>query len=458
MMRRFAPALLALTIAAGCAGPAKLAEKSENKLSKGDHWQAWRLATRALDQAPANPRAKAAARAAAASISEDWQRRIQSISEADSLAAAQQVLEFTAWRAEAANYTIVMLDPGWADRERGLRQMAARVHYQRGTSAMAARRPKSACGEFAEAARFVPGYRDAEARSDKAFARALTRVAFVPFTTAPGEAALGRDLAAGWRDELAGRLKEPDAHFTRILDSQSVEDAMSVSQLGRTSREQAVRLGREAGAERVVWGAVGPVHAETGLQYFRDTIVRRVVEKDEQGKERVRWVEAPIEVVARVRTVNTQLDYEVIATRNGATVAHQRVQRSSVARVVWTSFQPEGEVAAYRLVSDPVRETNPAHAREVEARWHSVCGEKATLPQVLEARRGARRDARYERSMLPRLLAGTALVFLEDLPPPVDMAYAALSDGWQPLRDDLLKLDPVDDVDLGLPIAADENR
>jgi hypothetical protein len=49
-------------------------------------------------------------------------------------------------------------------------------------------------------------------------------------------------------------------------------------------------------------------------------------------------------------------------------------------------------------------------------------------------------------------------VFLEDLPPPVDMAYAALADGWQPLRNDLLKLDPVDDVDLGLPIAADENR
>jgi len=458
MMRRIAPALLALTIAAGCAGPAKLAEKSENKLAKGDHWQAWRLATRALDQAPANPRAKAAARAAATSISEDWQQRIQSIAAADSLAAADQVLEFAAWRAEAANYTIVMLDPGWADRERSLRQVAARVHYQRGTAAMAARRPKSACGEFAHAARFVPGYRDAEARSDKAFARALTRVAFVPFGVASGELSLGRDLAAEWRDELAGRIKEPDAHFTRILDSHSVEDAMSVSQLGRTSREQASRLGREAGAERVVWGAVGPVQAETGLQYFRDTIVRRVVETDGQGHDIVRWVEAPIEVIARVRTVSARVDYEVIATKNGATVAHQRVERTSSARVVWTSFNPVGELASYRLVSDPVREANPGHAREVETRWKNVCGEKTTLVQVLEARRGMRSAARYDRSMLPRLMAGTALVFLEDLPPPSDMAYAALADGWQPLRDDLIRLDPLDDVDLGLPVAAEEQR
>jgi hypothetical protein len=458
MMRRFAPALLALTFVAGCAGPAKLAEKSEHRLAVGDHWQAWRLATRALDQAPANSRARSAATAAATSIAEDWQRRIRAVAEGDSLAAANQVLEFASFRTDAAKYTTVVVTPDWAGEERVLRQTAARAHYQRGLAATAARRPKSACAEFAEVERFAPGYRDAATRSEQAFARALVRVAFVPFACAAGEASLGRELAASWHDELAGRVLPPDARFTRILDSHAVEDAMSVSQLGRTSREQAVRLGREAGAERVVWGSIGPVRAETSLHLFRDTIVRRVVEKGSDGKEVVHWVEAPIEVVARVRNVTAQLDYEIVATRGGATVAHQRVERTTSARVVWTSFVPEGEIAAYRLVSDPVREADPGRAREVETRWRSACGEQTTLGQVLAARLGAGRATRYDRTMLPRLIAGTAVVFLEDLPPPGDLAYAALAAGWQPLRDDLLRLDPIDDVDLGLSVATDEGH
>ena len=458
MVRRFAPALLALTLVAGCGGPARLTEKSEHRLAEGDHWQAWRLATRALEQAPANSRAQAAARAAANSIAEDWQRRIVALAETDSLAAAEQALEFASFRTEAARYTQVALDAGWADRERALRQMAARLHYQRGSAATAARRPKSACTEFAEAARFVPGYRDAEARSDRSFERAVTRVAFVPFMSAPGDASLGREVASGWRDELAGRLVPPDAHFTRILGSQAVEDAMSVSQLGRTSREQAVRLGREAGAERVVWGSIGPVHAETSLHLFHDTIARRVVATGPDGHEVVRWVETPIEVVARVRTVAAAVDYEIVATHGGVTVAHQRVERSTSARAVWTSFVPVGEVATYRLVPDPVRESNPGRARDVEGRWHDVCGATTTLAQVLEARRSAGREPRYDRTMLPRFIAGTVLVFLEDLPPPRDLASAALAGGWRPLHDDLLRLDSVDDVDLGLSVAVDRGR
>jgi len=43
-------------------------------------------------------------------------------------------------------------------------------------------------------------------------------------------------------------------------------------------------------------------------------------------------------------------------------------------------------------------------------------------------------------------------VFLEDLPPPEDLAYAALAGGWEPLRDDLLRLDTIDDVDLGVAV------
>ena len=157
MFPRFAPALLALSLAAGCAGPAKLAERSEGKLASGDHWQAWTLATRALDKAPANQRARLAAAAAAASISREWQRRIRAVAEGDSMAAAGQVLEFSSFRTGAATYTTVPVEADWAGEERTLRLAAARVHYQRGAAAMAAKRPKRAWLHFTDTGRFVPG-------------------------------------------------------------------------------------------------------------------------------------------------------------------------------------------------------------------------------------------------------------------------------------------------------------
>ena len=39
-MRRLTFALLAAALVAGCAGPTKLAEKSQQKLSNGDVWRA----------------------------------------------------------------------------------------------------------------------------------------------------------------------------------------------------------------------------------------------------------------------------------------------------------------------------------------------------------------------------------------------------------------------------------
>jgi hypothetical protein len=458
MPRRIAPALLALLMTLGCAGPSKLAQRSETKLAAGENGMAWQLATRALDKDPGNARARAAASAAGNAIAREWEQRIHVLAQSDSMAAAEQVMALADHRVNAIRYAAISVSPEWSHEEQALRQMAARTHYQRGVSDLAAHRPKRAYLHLSDAQRFVPDYRDAARLADRAYAKGLTQVAVLPFVSAGGDVTLGQTVAAAWRDDLAQRLAPPDAHFTRILGSSFVDQQMSVAQLGHMTRDDAIALGRRAGAERIVWGAIGGVDAKTKLHLFTETIARRIVEKNASGEQVTRWVDVPVEVVARVRTVTVDVDYELIATREGATLAHQRLQRSTGARVLWTPFAPEGDLGAYALVSDAVRAAHPDRVKEVESRWKDVCGETTTLQQVLEARRSARGSGQYDREMLPRFMAGAAFLFMQELPPAQDLAFAALAGGWQPLHADLLRLDPVDDVDLGMAVVKNDVR
>ncbi len=457
MLRRIAPAALALLVVLGCAGPSKLAEKSEQMLAGGQNGRAWELAIRALDKDPGNARARAAAAAAGNAMAREWEQRIHVLAQSDSLAAAEQVLELASFRVGAIRYAAITVSPEVSREEQSLRLSGARTHYRRGTADLASRRPKRAYLHFADAQRFVPDYRDAARLADKAYEKALTRVVIAPFSAASGNVSLGREVASEWRDGLAQRLAPPDAHFTRILGSAEIEQQMSVSQLGRLTREEAVSLARKAGAERVVWGSIEGVDSRTSLHLFTEVIARRIVVKGLDGKTFTRWVDVPIEVIARQRTVTATVDYELIATRGGATLAHQRAPRTTSARVVWTAFAPEGDLGAYALVSDAMRAAHPERAKQVETRWKETCGKKATLQQVFEARRSSRSSGRYERDVLPRFIAGAAFVFLQELPPVEDLAFAALAGGWQPLHADLLRLDEVDDVDLGMA-AAEEGR
>jgi hypothetical protein len=458
MRFRFAPSALALLILVGCAGPSKLAERSEQQLAGGENQRAWELATHALNRDPGNARARAAATAAGNSIARDWEQRIAGLAPSDSMAAAEQVLELTTFRVDAARYAVITVSPDWAAAERTLKLSAARSHYQQGVADLSSSRPKRAYLHFMDVQRFVPGYRDVAKLADRSYAKAVTRVAFVPFASSSDNAALGRDVAAAWRDDVAEHFGPTSAHFTRVLGSAAIEQQMNVSQLGRLSREDAIALARKAGAERVVWGSIGAIQAQTRPHLFADVIARRIVEKNAAGDDVTRWVDVPVEVVSRVRTVTVDMDYEIIATRDGSTLAHRHAQRTNSARVVWTSFSPEGDLGSYALISDAARSSHPDRARDLESRWQDVCGVNTTVQQVFEARRAARDEGHYDRDALPKFMAGAAFVFLQELPPAEDLAFAALSAGWQPLQGDLQKLDDVDDVDLGMAVIRDDGR
>src|SRR5438876_7634602 len=161
MLRRIAPAPLALLIVLGCAGPAKLAQRSEQKLASGENSRAWQLAIRALDKDPGNARARSAASAAGNAIARDWEQRIHALAQSDTLAAAEQVLELASFRAGAVRYAAITTSPVSRAEGKALRLSAAHTRYQQGLAAAASKRPRRAYLDFSDALRFAPDSREA---------------------------------------------------------------------------------------------------------------------------------------------------------------------------------------------------------------------------------------------------------------------------------------------------------
>jgi hypothetical protein len=108
-----------------------------------------------------------------------------------------------------------------------------------------------------------------------------------------------------------------------------------------------------------------------------------------------------------------------------------------------TAYTPEGAPDTYSLVSEEERAADPARARQIDTRWSAVVGAGTTLSQVLEAKRSGSRRPAERREVLARFMAGAAFVLLEELPSADEMAFGALAGGWQPIHDDLLRLDGV---------------
>jgi len=455
-MRRWTTVLIVLAALSGfgCAGPAKLTEKSENKLAEGDMWQAWRLAVRALDKAPGNPRAREAAASASSMISQDWQRRIVALADVDSMDAAEQVLKYVQFRADAANYVAVPVGAPWVSTESALRQWAASECYADGMAAMKSGRPKKAYGRYSDAMRFVSNYRDVAARADAALEQAQTQVAIVPLRSSTGNRQMGRDVAAAWNGALVEQLAGGET-FTHILPAENVERELRLSDLGRTSRADAIRIGKKTGADRVVWGSIGAVEAKTGVQFFTHNVWHRVPGRDESGRTVMRWVEIPFPVVARTRTVKADLAYEVISTRGGTTLTRESGPRTLEARALWTAFVPDGAADTYMLVSEEMRRADPERAEQIEAEWANVVGTATTLSQVIDARRACANRPLDRPTVVSRYASGAAFVMIEDLPSTEELAQASLCSAWQAVHKSLLALDEVDDVDLG-PVSATE--
>lgn len=446
--------VLALALAlVSCAGPTELARRSNVALQGGDPEKAYQLARKALDKEPQNAAAREAMNSAARTLADDWRERIRNLALSDTLGAAKLTLDFESLRSEFRAYRVTLApDPDFDRAEVALRAAAGRIYYRLGSSDLKDGRPKRAYTRFAEATRYVAAYADLDRKMQRAWDLAQSRVVVLPVRDENAGPAFARELTDRLYEDLDSRIRSDRYRFTKLVPESEVWSVVTVRQLDRLDREAALKIARKLGADRVVWARTFGLTTDTRTDNFHGPIWKKGSVRDSSGRSVTTWTEVPFEMRSRQRTVRVQWDVEVLSADDDAVLARDRDAREAVARAVWTSFQPQGGADEYALYPSDWRDRDRERCDSIDRRWKSNC-EGLTLPRFLERAKRDRSRGEYRRDYRGEF-AGGSPVFLNDLPPAVDLAYIALADLWKPVDQALERLDALDDADV--PVVSDD--
>jgi hypothetical protein len=440
-LARLVSATLIALLALSCASANRLSRRSELALEAGALRDAYDHARRAIEKDPNNPRARAAYTKASTRLLEDRQARILMIAKADSSAAAEQLLGLADFRVDLMRHGLrPPADPVFSEHESAIRIGAAGIQYRAGERALAQRTPKVAWARFQSSVRYAPGYRDAARRIDEAYGLAVARVAILPFDDQAGVPGLAQELADRMYGELTGHAG--DFTFTHVVDREQVNQHITVAELGHLSRADAIRIGRQLGANQVVIGRIYGMRASTNSSKLQHTIYRRQTDRDSSGKEQVRYAEQDFRALERERTVSVRYDVEVVGTDEGASLGAFTKDAESYARVVFTDFQPAGSTKDYCLFPPSWKKDDPNRAAALEKDWKRHYGTLA-LPSLLDRARSDRDRVRYTSAYRQAFFADCheTPVYLGGLPGENDMASIALDAAWQPVLDLMKELD-----------------
>jgi len=422
-------------LAASCASPGKLAQKSEEALGAGQEQKAYDLAKRALDKDPSNARAQAAMASAAQALANDWKGRIRSAADIDSVTAADLTLQYDAFRLETVRYRVSLTpDPVFAEEETAVRNAAAVRMYRQGEADLADGHPKDAYWSFQECRKYVPDYRDVDLRADAAFEQALTVVAILPFTNETDVTGLTQELNDYIQAEVDRRIVSGPFEFTRLVSPEEIHDHMTLSQLQHLSPEEARELGRTLGADRVVRGRIYGASSDTRTDSYGETIYRKVTEKDEDGTEIVTYVDESFSAILRERKVKVSYEMEILDTEGYDTISRRRDTEEVVARTAYSEFTPTGACDNYCLLPPAAKKNSPDRWKRSNERWSNTFG-TWTLPKFLEQTKNHSKRTRYTQNYRKEFYTPTVSrpVFLDDLPGEDELVMIALQNVWEPV-------------------------
>lgn len=419
-------------LALGCASSEKLTQRSEQWLLRGDAGRALQAAEDALDKDAANPAARAALQAAGDSLRASDRRRFYALLYDDTLGAARVALDDEALVARLARRRVTPL--GDAEYERDLtraRESAADGLMRAAADSLRRRRARPAYRLLEQAAVFAPHRRDLDARLARTFEQAVDRVAVLPFDDRIGQPDLLRPLTARLATAVAERIARQPLRFTRLIEPSKVYARMTVDRLGDLDREEAIALGRQVGADVVVWGRLSDAHTETTTDHYREPLWVKVTERLSDGSTQERWESRAFEVIERERVYRLRWVVEALDTEDEVVLERREDVREAHARTVWSDFRPDRDPRDYALVPPDVRTKEPRRHEAAQKQWKATAGSWAVSDLLdrcrasnVSSRAAYRREYRSEFEHYDR----DRPVFLGALPGPEDMAWLALRD------------------------------
>lgn len=377
-LRLAGPALVALALLAGCAGPSKLAQRSQEQLLEGNPAEAYETALKAARKDASLPEVRAALQAAGDAMLALDADRFRALLPQDTLAAAEVALEMAERRYEMATYGVAATASAeLAVIESEARQAAARRFGAEADLALAGDDPKQAYFLLAEAARFEPDNPATDGRLREVHAQATDHILVLPFTNQTRYALSAEALDAASRSELGRALEKRDLIFTELVDGGGYA-APNVEM-----REDAVRAARRAGASRVAWGRVYGDRIDTHVSIELETIYRKTTVIGPDGTAAESWTAHQLVVTTYDRWASVLVDCEVWDVADGRTVARRQDERTVGVRTVATASTLSGEARQY-VLNPPEREkSDPSACRAREKEWRSRYGH-LTVAQFAE--------------------------------------------------------------------------
>lgn len=443
IMRRFLPFAAALLLVS-CASPEKLTQKSQEELDAGQVQDAYQHAVKALEKQPGYEPARRAVAAAAARWIEQRQEGIFSVASLrDTTGAGDRIVSLDRFRRQVADLHVeVPRDSLYDAREDFLRQAAATLHYNRGLQLLKddARRSYT---EFQATRDLVPGYKDVDSRVHEAYTRAVMRVAILPFANETQQEEISRKLSDQMYKELAENIDSKDFPFTVLIDRSRINSAMTVDDLDHMDRATAIRIGRKAGANRVLVGRLFNLRTETNEDHHTFTVWRRHAETDGKGHEDSRWDSHDMSCVLLDRGVTVSYAYQVVDVVSGEAVASHDGTVNAQAHTYFTSFLPDGEPQDYDLLTPETRHADPDHAKAVEDDWKSHMGKWGVGDVMKKVKSQSTQRATYRENFRHEFASDSRerRVFLGELPPPRELALLALENTWREVLSTLQDLD-----------------
>lgn len=295
----------------------------------------------------------------------------------------QAIRDIPTLRAKKTKEEIIFKITNYSKNMSEAKSNAAEFHYKEGVKLSENEGvdiQKEAAKQFKATMGFIPDYKDASQRYDKARAAGIKRIAIIPFEDKSGKGRMYGDIPGMIVDDIVSDvINDPSAmEFLEIITRDQLERIIQEQRLGLSGmidEKSAVNLGRILGVHEILTGKITQIiHTPTttvrkNVRQEVDVIVGEEKYTDAKGKTKTRNVWGKVHATCTIYTRETSArivgSYKIIDVKTGKLKKSESFTGKSNFKHEWATFRGD-ERALDRVVSRLVSKSErPAPVKEV---------------------------------------------------------------------------------------------